>query len=169
MSLLSSEVKAIKQKYFLESARIKKGRGRINELVEEMARIIKEEAMKDFTEEELEILGKFPKAWIEKPLFPGERFYRSYGADRVYLMDDINDYLRPRFIKLPTCFLIKQGNGLGRTFPVEIMERVKPLNNEILKILEEQNQMERRWDRLFNIRTSKRWIKQNFPEIYENL
>ena len=65
-------------------------------------------------------------------------------------------------------FWIDKSSNLS-ILPDNIVSNLIKMNDEILRLENETSKIILSWDRLINKDTSKIWLKQNFPEIYEKL
>lgn len=168
MSIETKYLNSLKDHFIYNSEIYKNSKKRISELCDGMINIIISESLKDITKEELKILNNFDNFWIDTYIYLGKSFRIKYGG--IKQTEDIkglyhDDYYR-RF-KVPKLFFEKSSNLY--ILPDNIVSNLIKMNDEILRLENETSKIILSWERLINKDTSKTWLKQNFPEIYEKL
>lgn len=172
MSIETKYLNSLKDHFIYNSEIYKTSEKRISELCDGMINIIISESLKDITKEELKFLNNFDEFWINTCIYLGRSFRIKYGGIKLTEEDigDVrglycDDYYR-RF-KIPKLFFEKSSNL--SILPDNIVSNLIKMNDEILRLKNETSKIILSWDRLINKDTSKTWLKQNFPEIYEKL
>lgn len=169
MSIKTKYLNSLKNHFIYNSEIYKNSKKRISELCDEMVNIIISESLKDITKEELKILNNFDNFWIDTYIYLGRSFRINYGGIKPTEKDIgrlYNDNYYRRF-KVPKLFFEKSSNL--SILPDNIVSNLIKMNDEILRLENETSKIILSWERLINKDTSKTWLKQNFPEIYEKL
>lgn len=167
MSIKTKYLNSLKNHFIYNSEIYKTSEKRISELCNGMINIIISESLKDITKEELKILNNFDNFWAYTGIYLGRSFRIKYGG--IKQTEDTRrlyyDYYRQ--VKVPKLFIEKSSNL--SILPDNIVSNLIKMNDEILRLESETSKIILSWDRLINKDTSKTWLKQNFPEIYEKL
>lgn len=168
MSIKRKYLDSLKKQFIYESELFKKSQKRAHEVCDKMIELIIHDSLKDISEDELKVLNKFKNFWKDTYLYFGWSFRRRFGgvleieySNKSFILD--NYY---RNFRVPV-------SSLDRTLNLVIsdnaVKELITLNDEILLLESEMSKVISTWDRLINRNTSKRWLKRNFPEIYEEL
>lgn len=169
MSIKTKYLNFLKDHFIYNSEIYKTSKERISELCDEMINTIISESLKDITKEELKILNNFDEFWINTHIYLGRSFRAKYGGKQIIKEETgrlyYDNYYR-RF-KVPRLFIEKSSNL--SVFPDDTINSLIKMNDEILRLEDETSKIILSWERLINKDTSKTWLKQNFPEIYEKL
>lgn len=169
MSIKTKYLNLLKDHFIYNSEIYKTSKERISELCDEMINTIISESLKDITKEELKILNNFDEFWINTYIYLGRSFRDKYGGEQIIENAEgrfyYDNYYR-RF-KVPKLFIEKSSNL--SVLPDDIINNLIKMNDEILRLEDETSKIILSWERLINKDTSKTWLKQNFPEIYEKL
>lgn len=169
MSIKTKYLHQLKEKFLLESTKYKTLCDRREKILREMKRIIQEDSLSGISEEELKILRVLPGFWYSSACFyPGANF-RDYfgGPEKNYQIERYYDYFHSVTVEVPASFS-NEPYGL-RDLPKTTVSKLLPLNNELLEIEYKKYLSRSSWERLINSKTSKVWLKNNFPIIYEKL
>ena len=169
MSIKTKYLNSLKDHFIYNSEIYKTSKKRISELCDGMINIIISESLKDITKEELKILNNFDEFWIYTHIYLGKSFRIKYGGIKP-IEEDIgrlyyDTYYRQ--FKVPKLFFEKSSDL--SILPDNIVSNLIKMNDEILRLENETSKIILSWERLINKDTSKTWLKQNFPEIYEKL
>lgn len=169
MSIKTKYLNLLKDHFIYNSEIYKTSKERISELCDEMINTIISESLKDITKEELKILNNFDEFWINTHIYLGRSFRAKYGGKQIIEEETgrlyYDNYYR-RF-KVPRLFIEKSSNL--SVFPDDTINSLIKMNDEILRLEDETSKIILSWERLINKDTSKTWLKQNFPKIYEKL
>ena len=169
MSIKTKYLNSLKDHFIYNSEIYKTSKKRISELCDEMVNIIISESLKDITKEELKILNNFDEFWIDTSIYLGRSFRNQYEGIKPTEEDIRRLYYDGyyRRFKVPKLFFEKSSNL--SILPDNIISNLIKMNDEILRLENETSKIILSWERLINKDTSKTWLKQNFPEIYEKL
>ena len=164
---------SIKQKYlerlvidFVNNSDIKKSSdSRIEEIKEEIKKIILEDSIKNIDPDDLESLKVQKNFWIVSELRLGEYFKTSHetNGSRIGYYDGVGVTLRD--LSIPSSY----SDYYMSNIPEETVKKISPLNDELIDILKKIGGITSSFNRLINTRTSKKWLKSNFPEVYDKL
>ena len=169
MSIKTKYLNLLKNHFIYNSEIYKTSKKRIFELCDEMINIIISESIKDITEEELKILNEFNEFWVDTYIYLGRSFRAKYGGKQIIEEDKLRLYYDSyhRRFKVPKLFMEKSSNLSVLSDDIDIINKLIEMNDEILRLEDKISKIILSWERLINKNTSKNWLKQNFPEIYE--
>lgn len=168
MSLRFEDLIHLKHEFLYNSRIYLEFKSKIEVCLREIKKIIEKETLKGFTEDEVRSLFNFSDFIKAKNISFGRYFKEFYYPSQNQLEITTID---------PNSIIILYPNYLeDNKFPsyidlrsLGVIEKIKPLNDEIIRCQEEIDELNSNFDRFINPDTSLVWLKNNFPKIYEKL
>lgn len=176
MSIKRTLVKKLRQEFLKKSKEYTDFRENVNICSLKIKKIIEEYSISMVPKDEFEVLKNFYGFWYDVRIRPGVKLRDIIGGKHIDLESErcFTDYLFGLDVKVTKPFYDKyicKAYGLEKLerLPKEILSKVIDSNNKILDLENSKLQLENSFDRLINTNTKKRWLKLNFPGIYDRL
>lgn len=176
MSIKRSLVEKLRREFLYNSPDFKDFGDKIEKYKLEIKNIIEEYSISLIPNDEFNVLKHLLNFWFTIRVHPGitlrniiggrhfnpelERYYENSYC--YYFGIDIK-VTKPYYDKY------KEGISYNLKFPEDIIPEIIEINDKILDIEYTKSQLECSFNKLINVNTKKRWLRLNFPKIYDRL
>ena len=142
---------------------------RIDYLKDEIRRLLREDSIQGMTKEEFEDLSKIDYFFSEYIFYLGPEFKKKYYSDGDWEYSCCFDSRKRISVSYPTSYPWKLNENQPDLDKSGILDKIIPLNDEIIKLGVRLTEISENFDRFINNNTSLVWLKENFPKLYLKL